>query len=294
MSRLERGDDRQQAGVIAELLFGELLHHIAMRTEIEPGHGQGVPKPDFRIHDAEGNAITVEVTHFMDSSDERHAQGRAWECVVRQLKRIVRPLPELVIVRASGTPHAMTLDDAHVGRIQAAIRAASGYGIRETVSLSARFGIEIKSNRYPEAAGKDSLLPRNYEFPEAVVDVRGKLRRIMTIVKGKADKYSAVPCPFVVAVNCPTAFLWLREADDLEPLRQMLEDVRCSAIWLFENLWPWNLGVCQNHLIENSAAGKKESLDLLRRAQERPLHELLGLGPAWSRLVGFDSPGRSA
>ena len=54
MGRLQRGDDRQQAGVIAELLLGELLHKIATRTEIEPGHGQGVLKPDFRIHDAEG------------------------------------------------------------------------------------------------------------------------------------------------------------------------------------------------------------------------------------------------
>ena len=234
------------------------------------------------------NAITVEVTHFMDSSDERHAQDRAWQCVVRQLRRIVKPFSVWVTVRACGTPRAVTLDETQVGRIQEAVQAVSPYRIPEAVSLGGGFAVEIQSRRDPEVAGKDSLLARSYEFPDGVVDVRGKLRRIMTIVKQKTEKYSAVPGPFVVVVNCPTAFLWLDEADELAPLREMLEDVRCSAIWLFENLWPWNLGVCKSHLIENLGTANDTSLDSLRQAQEHPFYELLGLGPEWNRLVGFD------
>ena len=103
-SRLENGNDREQAGVLTELLMSEILYAISSTLEIEPKISAQASRPDFRIWDENQNSVTVEVTHFMGSSDQRHRESLAWNSVIHQLRPVVRPIPAMVTVEAIGIP----------------------------------------------------------------------------------------------------------------------------------------------------------------------------------------------
>ncbi|MDE2660004.1 MAG: hypothetical protein OXI45_07300 [Acidobacteriota bacterium] len=287
-SRLESGADREQAGVFAELLLSEILSAVFPRLDIEPLVGHTDARPDFRAWDLANNPVTVEVTHFMDSSDERHKESLAWNAVVYQLRPLVRPMPAMVACRAIGRPQNKQLTETDRCRALEAIRRSVEHSGREEVRLGHDFKIQFSAHFLPSVEGKDSLVAWEYEFPGGLIDVPGRLHRITQIVHSKTSKYAGISSPLVVAVNCPTTFLWLDEEEELEPLQTFLANSPCDAVWLFENLQPWSIGCCKSHLIEHSAVRDREGLERIRRAQKGPLYEVLGLGAEWNRLVGWD------
>ena len=287
MSRLEGGSDREQKGVIYELLMGEILSAVSSRIEIEPRVG-ATGSPDFRIWDANQNSIIVEATHFMDSSDERHRESLAWEAIVEQVRPIVRPLPAVVDIEALGHPADFRLSEHQERTLDVGIKRSLWSGMEHEVRMRDEFSIRISAEPAPSLQGKDSLAHWDHEFPEGVIDTRAKLRRIAQIVKTKSDKYGGFFRPFVVAVNCPSVFLWLDGDDRIEDLRNFLAGVAWDAVWLFQNLHPWNIGRCKSVLIKNPESDHAAGLQPVRRAQSEPLYEVLGLGPEWNRHVGWD------
>lgn len=287
MSRLEGGSDREQNGVIYELLMGEILNAVSSRIEIEPPVG-GTGSPDFRIWDADQNPVTVEATHFMDSSDERHRESLTWEALVEQVRPIVRPLPAVVDIEALGHPVEIRLDEQEKRMLHGGIKRSLWFGTEHDVRLRDGFSIRISAEAVPSLEGKDSLVYWGHEFPGGLIDTRAKLRRVAQIVKNKTDKYGGCARPFVVAVNCPTVFLWLDGDDRIEDLRGFLTDVPWDAVWLFQNLHAWNIGCCKSVLIENPESEYTGGLQQIRRVQSEPLYQVLGLGPEWNRPVGWD------
>ena len=287
-SRLERGDDREQAGVFTELLMGEILEAVSSRLEIEPHVEESRSRPDFRIWDSDQTSVILEVTHFMDSSDERHKESLAWNSIVYQLRPLVRPMPAMVAVRAIGSPQNKQLTEPDKRRATEAIRRSVECSTWEETRLDGDFVIRFNAHLLSSVEGKDSLVAWDNEFPGGLIDVAGKLHRITQIVATKTTKYAGNASPLVVAVNCPTTFLWLDEDEELAPLREFLVDSPCGAIWLFENLQPWSIGCCKSHLIETPTTGDVAGFEQIRRATKGPTYRVLGLGPTWNRLVGWD------
>ena len=284
--RLEGSNVRQWAGVFAELLVSEILCAVAARAVVEPRIGR--VSPDFRIFDAAGESAVIEVTHFMDSSDEIHSEARIWNSLVSQLRAVVEPVAVHVIAHPVGRPRCIDLTECHGERIREMVLQSSICGTTKTLRLSEEFSVAFRARPKPGGGEIGWLDALDYEHPGGVVDMEGKFQRIVKIVGAKAEKYSECPEPLVVVVNCPTAFLWL-DQKELAPLSRMLRTTRPpEAVWLFENLQPWSLGCCRSHLIESPSHGHSTYLDMLRRAQVGPLHEVLGLGPSWNRYVGFD------
>ena len=287
-SRLESGNDRQQAGVLTELLMSEILYAVSSTLEIEPQISARGARPDFRIWDENENSVTVEVTHFMDSSDQRHRESLAWNSVIHQLRPVVRPIPAMVTIKAIGVPTETHIGKPEKDNFLAGIQRSLRHRRKQEFRLSGALSIRVSARPAPSLAGKDSLASWDYEHPGGLVDVRGKLRRISQIVRTKTTKYSGYTGPLVVAVNCPTTFVWLDQDEELGPLQDLLAGAECDAVWLFENLQPWSLGCASSHLVESPESPHAAEIDPIRRAQAGPLYEVLGLGPVWNRLVGWD------
>jgi len=289
-SRLERGKDREQAGVITELLVSELLDGLYARVEVEPSLGASTVTPDFRVLDGDGNWVIVEATNYMETSDEVHSREVLWGSLVRELRGMIRPLPTWVTVRPIGTPREVALGDQDRKFVRSAIDLAATTGGEVNVSLGADFAVAIEADMDSRCAGRDSVLQWSYEPDGGIVDVPQKLHQIMRKVKDKAERYSVMPRPLVVMVNCQTAFNWYDEYEEIAPLKRMMRDVPCDAVWLFCNLQPANIGICEHHLLVNpqSDFNDTDHLSPLRQAQLRPLYETLGWDEVWNRVVAFD------
>ena len=287
--RLESSSDRQFSGAITELLMGEVLDAIATEVEIEPSIGVNRSRPDFRILDRDGNPVIVEVTRFLDCSDERHSHDIAWKSLWPQFMSIIEPMPYFVTVEAIGNPTPTTLNKSDRNRIHAAIQRSESLRQPQVVRFHADFSIEIESDGHlHELIGKKSMALVGYEFRGGLIDIPGKLRRVMMIVKEKAEKYADFPEPLVVVVSCPSYWFWLHQSYKMDSLEEMLEETPCAAIWLLQDLGLLTFGQCWNRLFENRRLHPAAGLGVLRHAQGRPFHEVARLGPEWNRPVIFD------
>ena len=285
---LQPGNDRAQAGVITELLVSEILDRLYARVEVEPPLARG--RPDFRVTDDQGNAVIVEATNYMETSDELHGRELLWDSLVDELRRIVRPLPALVMVRPVGTPSGIAFGDPETGRVRNAVDRAIRTGTEVSVPLGCNFSIGLEANPDPLLAGRESVVSESYEHDGGVIRVPEKLHQITRKVRDKASKYGSFPRPLVVVMNCPTAFRWYDEYEEIEPLKELVGDLPCDAVWLFCNLHPANIGYCEHHLLESpqSEFGETDHLAQIREACGSPLYEVLGLGAIWNRVVAFD------
>jgi len=289
-SRLAGRDERAQAGVINELLVSEILDGLYARVDVEPTIGRGSIRPDFRVHDDRGNTVIVEATNYNETTNEIHNREVLWNSIVFELREIVRPLSARVIVRPVGVPQRISFEDHETRRVRSAIYRAIRTGEEVGVPFGCDFVIGVAANTDASLAGKAGVLHKSYEHDGGVIPVPAKLRQIRRKVEEKAKSYSAFPRPLVVVMNCTTAFAWYDEPDEIEPLKEMMRDLPCDAVWLFCNLQPANIGFCEHHLLENpqSEFCETDHLTSIREARGRPLYEVLGLGGIWNRLVAFD------
>lgn len=287
---LEKGKHRQQMGVITELLVSEILDRLYARVEVEPRNESTGPRPDFRVRDDRGRTVIVEATNYMETSDEIHEREVLWESIVDAIRRIVVPLPAWVTVHPVGIPKAVRFGDQETSHVRSAVARAVRTGRAVSVPFERDFSIGIEADADSGSAGRESVAWFSYEDDGGVVDIAGKLHRITQKVREKATRYSAFPRPLVVVMNCPKAFLWYDEADEIEPLKDMVRGLPCDAVWLFCNLQPSNIGFCEHHLLENpdSRFGETDHLAPIREACGSPLYEVLGLGAIWNRVVARD------
>ena len=290
VGELERADHRGQAGVITELLVSEILDRLYACVEVEPKLGHGQKRPDFRVQDCRGNAVIVEATNHMGIPNELHDRRLHWDSFIHEVRRIVRPLPALVTVRAVGTPREIPLGDQEETWLRSAIDRAARTGTEVCASFGCDFSIALEADRDPSLAGRDSVLQLGYEPDGGIIKVSEKLGQITGKVMEKAERYSAFPRPLIVVVNSLLAFEWYDEYAEIEPLKEMLCKLPCDAVWLFCNLQPSNIGFCEHYLLENpqSVFGGTDHLVPAREASRGPLYEVLGLDAIWNRPVVFD------
>ena len=234
--------------------------------------------------------MIVEATNYMETSDEIHSRELAWDSTVEELRRIIRPLPVSVTVRPVGTPEGVQFRAREVGRVRRAVEQAVRTQTEVSVPFEGAFSMGIEADPDPLLAGRGRVASQPYEPDGGVIRVPQKLHQITRKVRDKANKYAAFPRPLVVVMNCPTAFRWYDEYEEIEPLTEKMRGIPCDAVWLFCNLQPSNIGFCEHHLLENpdSPFGETGHLAPIRDTRGNPLHEVLGLGLVWNRVVAFD------
>lgn len=276
--------------MITELLVSEILDRLYDCVEVEPKLGHGQKKPDFRVQDGQGNAVIVEATNHMGIPNELHDRRLRWDSFIHEIRRIVRPLPAVVTVRAVGAPREIPFGDQEEACLRSAIDRAVRTGTEVCVSFGCDFSIALEADRDASLAGRNSVLQLGYEPDGGGINVFEKLGQITGKVIEKAERYSAFPRPLIVVVNSLLAFEWYDEYEEIEPLKEMLGKLPCDAVWLFCSLQPSNLGFCEHYLLENpqSVFGGTDHLAPAREASRGPLYEVLGLGAIWNRKVAFD------
>ena len=285
MGKLETDTDRQHQGAVAELLMFRILAGAFQDIETEPKIAGSLSRPDYLVHDRDGNGLIVEASNYYASSTKRYRESKEWDRMVEQIRSILRETievyPVFVHLRPVGVPQFWTLGDREQINLIEAITRHDNF----LIYRSERFSIKVSVRSAPT---RGTLTYSDYEYREGTHGTRAHIRAILRKIRNKSRKYSASNVPTLYCINATSAFLWLDDDVSEADFAPLFDCKWCDAVWVLDNLQVSNLGQITGHLYINPDSAELPILTDLKQHLNAPMYRLLGLGSDWNRVVVFD------